>query len=665
MMLSALILRLLRWFNPAREALRLSEARFADLFDHVPDGVYETLPDGAIIAANPALVRMLGFDSVEELRQGRRATSLYVRPGLRDELAARLAAEGRIRNVEIDLYRKDGSVVTVLENSRAVRDAAGRIVCYQGTMTDITERKAAVEEIQKARDAALEASRLKNHFLANVSHELRTPLNGVLAMAQMLGESHLPREQQECVRTIEHSAGFLLELINDILDFSSIEAGRLRLEEGIFRIRDVVEETASVVAPRALAAGLAIVTDIDPELPELVRGDGSRLRQVLHNLAVNAVKFTGQGEVTILARRDAGDRVRFLVRDTGIGIAPEAQEMIFEPFCQADGSTRRRFGGTGLGLSIARQIVAGMGGKLTVESRPDAGATFTFSIPLHPAPGCRPTSARPFAGLQGRTVLVVEPNEGVRAVAAQWLRRWGAEPRLAATPELVDPGPPPRLVVVDEIWAAQAGAWGTPGTSLVVLGNSPSAAEPDGVLRVIRPVRELSLLDALLRAAMEPAGGAVPGPLARLGSAVAPERNRRPAGRRLLAAEDHAVNQTVIRRLVERLGYAIDIVGSGGEAVEAVARGGYALVLMDCQMPGMDGFEATAAIRALPESRGALPVVAVTAHATQGDRERCLQAGMDDYIAKPILLDELARVLERWVGQGLAPGAGRESSYTE
>ena len=406
-----------KWLSPAGEALRASEARYAGLFNHVPDGVYETRPDGTVVAANPALVRMLGWESEEDLRRNCRAAEFYVRPGLRGEVLRRLEEEGEVRNVEIDLYRKDGQVITVLENARVVRDSRGRAVCYQGTMTEITERKRALEEVQRARDEALEASRLKTRFLANVSHELRTPLNGVLAMAQVLGESHLPREQQECVKTIEHSAGFLLELINDILDISSIEAGNLRLEEGIFRIRDLVEETAAVVAPRAEASGLAIVTDVDARLPELVRGDGSRLRQVLHNLAVNAVKFTAEGEVVLRAGLAAGleDGVRFEVRDTGIGIAREAQELIFEPFRQADGSTRRRYGGTGLGLAIARQIVEAMGGRLTVESEEDVGSTFVCAVPLPVAPGCRAMGARRVEGLKGERVLVVEPRAGVRA----------------------------------------------------------------------------------------------------------------------------------------------------------------------------------------------------------------------------------------------------------
>lgn len=655
-MLQTIRSRLQKWLSPGQEALRASEERYARLFNHVPDGLYETRPDGTVVAANPALVRMLGWESEEALKRNCRAAEFYVRPGLRGEILRRLEEEGEIRNVEIDLYRKDGQVITVLENARVVRDSEGRVVLIQGTMTEITDRKQAMDEVQRARDEALEASRLKTRFLANVSHELRTPLNGVLAMAQVLGESNLPREQQECVATIEHSAGFLLDLINDILDISSIEAGNLRLEEGIFRIRDLVEETAAVVAPRAEASGLVIVTDVDARLPELVSGDGSRLRQVLHNLAVNAVKFTPEGEVVLRAQWEAEmeEGVRLEVRDTGIGIPREVQELIFEPFRQADGSTRRRYGGTGLGLAIARQIVEAMGGRLTVESEEGVGSTFVCTVPLPAAPGCRATGARRVEGLKGERVSVVEPRAGVRAVMEGWLGRWGVEAAVCGSWGEVEGAGTATLVVVDEGMVEEGRGRLPEGAGVVVVGGGRGGG--GGVWRVNRPVRELSLLDALLRAGAARRAGPQTVKLARV---VAPPPRVMPEGKRILAAEDNAVNQMVIRRLVERLGYRIEVVKSGREAVEAVRGGGYAMVLMDCQMPDMDGFEATEAIRRLTGAVSAVPVVAVTANAMPGFREQCLAAGMDDYLPKPILLDDLARVLGRWVVAGEAAGQER------
>lgn len=655
--------------SPGREALRRSEARYADLFDQVPDGVYETLPDGTLVAINPALVRMLGYESAEELKAARRAGELYVDPEQREQLRQRLEAKGALRNVEINLYRRDGTVITVLENARVVRDRNGRVVCFQGTLTDITDRKRAVDQIQQARDEALEASRLKTQFLANVSHELRTPLNGVLAMAQMLAESPLPKEQAECAGMIQNSAHFLAELINDILDFSCIEAGRLELETGIFRIRDIVEETAAMVAPRGAGKGLCIVTEIAPELPELVSGDGGRLRQVLSNLAVNAVKFTAAGDVVMTARRAAAleHGVLFSVRDTGIGIDPAAHQLIFEPFCQADGSTKRRFGGTGLGLAIARQIVERMGGTMQVQSRPGEGSTFQFTVPLPPAPGCRGSPAKPIQGLAGVPVLVAEPQTAARAVLVRWLERWGARVRVLDTPLSAGTGPAGRLAVVAEELLGPGRPSAPPaflpaGVGVILMG--PIRAEPalpEWVRgRLARPVRELALLEALLRAVADPRSPAVESSsLTRLGAALGRGLAPGEVRGRILAAEDNEVNQVVIERLVRRLGYAIDVVNSGQAAVAAVARGGYALVLMDCQMPGMDGFEATSAIRALPGPAGTLPIVAVTAHAAPGDRQQCLAAGMDDYLAKPILLDDLARILDRWLARPAPQGQPR------
>lgn len=661
---------LLEWLdgrlNPGNEALRRSEARYAGLFNHVPDGVYETLPDGTVVAANPALVRMLGYESEQELKAARRAADFYVRPEQRKELTQLLETEGEIRNTEISLYRKDGTIITVLENSRAVRDERGRVICYQGTMTDITGRKLALEEIQRARDEALEASRLKNHFLANISHEVRTPLNGVLAMAQLLAGSSLQRDQAECVGAIEHSARYLLDLINEILDFSCIEAGKFELEQGIFRIRDVVEETAALVAHRGAAKRLCIVTSIDPALPELVTGDGSRIRQVLTNLAVNAVKFTEKGEVALLAvaAPELENGVRFSVRDTGIGIEASAQEIIFEPFRQADGSTKRRFGGTGLGLAIARQIAERMGGSLHVESQPGVGSTFTFTVPLPIAPGCRLAPAGRIRALSGLAVLLAEPQPAARAVIADWLERWGARvlacngggPPLGEMPGL--------CVVAEELLSAGSQdyppAFLPAGVPVILLGPIRAGPSPGAwaVGRVNRPVRELALLEALLRALDVGAQRPKPEDLARfceaLGRKQAPPQA---ALARILAVEDNQVNQLVITRLVQRLGYEIDIASSGEEAVAAAAAGGYALVLMDCQMPGMDGFEATAAIRALPGPASRIPVIAVTAHATPGDRDRCLAAGMDDYLPKPILLNELAQVIERWLARPALPGS--------
>lgn len=624
-----------------------SEARYRELFENVPDGVYETTEDGRILSANPALVRMLGYASEDELKQQASAESFYVNPAVREENLRTLRTEGRLRNVELELLSRDGRRLIVLENSRAVRDSEGRILCYQGTLADITDLKQAQLALSEARDHALEASRVKSRILANVSHELRTPLNAVLAMAQLLADTNLDAEQRECVTTIQHSSTFLMELISEILDFSRIEAGRLELKPEIFRLRDAVESSAVMVAERAYTKGLELICDISPDVPEMVLSDPARLRQVLTNLVGNAVKFTAAGQVGVSVRPDASnpESTRFEVSDTGIGISEAARASVFEPFHQGDPSTKRRYGGAGLGLSISRQIVEKMGGTLDFESCPGAGSNFWFSIPLAVAPGCRATVVQPSGVLDGQRCLIVSSNPGLSELLAQWCRRWGLY-----VVEVADPDrstvPPHDIAVLDrpEFLSAAPAPWISVGARCVLLvppvlkAKAPAWASAT----LVKPARELALLQALLRI-LHPGRELVMNGRAR---AKEPAHN----GFRIIAAEDNPVNQVVIRKLIERLGHRVEVVAGGTEVVSAVSGGAYDLVLMDCQMPGMDGYEATAAIRALPAPCSNVPIVAVTAHAVPGDRESCLESGMNDYLSKPILLDELARVLDRWLG---------------
>jgi PAS domain S-box-containing protein len=514
--------------------MKTLERRYRELFENIPDGVYESSPDGRILAANPALVRMLGFSSEDELRR-EGAAGMYLDPADRDRNKAEMARSGHLRNAEFLLRRQDGAIITVLENARAVLDEAGAVLYYQGTLTDITDRKIAEHDLCSARDQALEASRLKSQFLANISHELRTPLNAVLGMAQILQDSALPPTAHECAQTIRRSAQVLLDLITEILDYSKIEAGRLELDNHPFSVREVVSTPAEMLQERASAKGLQLLATVDPAVPDQLFGDPTRLRQVLTNLLANAVKFTEHGAVHLLVRlraRDAGRaRVVFEVRDTGIGIPPEARDVIFEPFRQADGSTTRRYGGTGLGLAIVREILERMGSRVELESTVGAGSIFRFTL-LLPIAGAA-VSARP------------DPAAALHPLAR-------------------------RL--------------------------TPHAASV-----------------------------------------------------RLLIAEDNTVNQRVILRMAEKLGYHADLVPNGLEALRSLEREHFDLVLMDCQMPEMDGFRATAAIRSSGAAYARIPIVALTAHAADGNREACLAAGMDDYLPKPIFFDELSRKLEHWL----------------
>ncbi|HET8549334.1 MAG TPA: ATP-binding protein, partial [Bryobacteraceae bacterium] len=591
------------------------------------------------LAVNDALVRMLGYGNESELRAVS-AGDVYLDSSLRQHFIAQLERDGVLRNLELDLRRKDGSPITVLENARTVRSEAGELLYYEGTMTDITHFKRIGRELEAARDEAIAGSRLKSEFLANVSHEIRTPMHGVIGMTNALLETPLSEEQHQYASAVRRSAEYLLGIIDDVLDFSRTEAGRLDIEEIEFALSPCVDDVVELFAEEADARGLELACDIAEEAPEIVRGDPKRLRQVITNLLGNAIKFTEAGQVVIrvevVSRAAEHVVLRFAVCDTGIGITAEQMERIFQPFCQADGSTTRKYGGTGLGLSICRALVRLMGGEISVSSAPGRGSTFTFDVQLG-VPAVQPPDTE--ANLRGVPLHLAVRASLMRDIVAAHARAWGMDVRLLshaselsaegillAEPEALTGSEPPRCpLFVLRNFARRAGE---------------SAAAANGAAAVVTmPVRLRRLRAELSRV-------------------LAAERSTAAVRSRILIAEDNAVNQTIARRLVEKLGYEATVVPSGVEAVEAATTGQYALVLMDCQMPSMDGFAATAEIRRR-EHGTRLPVIAMTANVLDGDRDRCLAAGMDAYITKPVNADELAAMLRRWTfpGQEQQPGA--------
>ncbi len=540
----------------------------------------------------------------------------------------------------------------------AVRMLAGSIAGAIGT-AHTTAR------LRDARDQAERASRIKSDFLANMSHEIRTPMNGITGMLQLLGDTPLSDEQAEYLATLQGSAATLLKVINDILDFSKIESGRLELENLEFDLVSVIESTVGLFAATAQQRGLELEVDIAADVPATVIGDPLRLRQVLGNLVGNAVKFTLSGhvfvEVTLVRRAATHDTLRVLVHDTGIGIPSDKMDRLFEPFSQVDPSMTRRFGGTGLGLEISRRLVELMGGRIGVDSLPDAGSTFWFTVRFDRAPAARAVSSG--EPLSGRRVVAITPSALVSNVLARVLGRAGADVRVhrdarEAMMALREGLPERAAVVVDlsigldvaETLFDAVGHGSTSSTIVtVVLADTlhravlPPLLERGITACLGRPVSQRALIEAL-RSRPSRAASAFVDRAGVLPSSREVDRSGDQV--RLLLAEDNLVNQKVATRMLERAGYRVDVVANGKAAVEAVRQRHYDLVLMDCQMPELDGFAATRAIRASGGSESFVPIVALTAHALKGDREACLAAGMDGYVAKPIDRAELLDVIE-------------------
>lgn len=658
----------------AEETLRRGDARLRALVDSDIIGIIIAGLDGRVIEANDAFLRTVGYTRAD-LARGAVRWDQMTPPEYRhlDEHALeQLARTGACAPWEKEYIRQDGSRVQVLVGVTLLPGAPDESFCF---VLDISERKRAEAELQRARDAAEAANRAKSLFLANMSHEIRTPMNAVIGLTDLVLETNTSPEQSEYLRIMQESAGSLLTVIDDILDFSKIEVGKLELVQSEFELRESLGDAMKSLAFRAHAKGLELACQVASDVREVVVGDAGRLRQVVVNLVGNAIKFTEQGEVLLAVESTPASEgcqgLHFSVRDTGIGIPLQKQATIFDAFEQVDNSSTRRFGGTGLGLAIASKLVALWGGRIWLESLPDQGSTFHFTAQFGlPGESTRVQPARDMEPLRGKSVLVVDDNSTSRGILGQMLRSWDLLPRevasadeaLAAIREAERAGRGFSLVLVDAHMPRVDGfglaermqaTSGLAGTIIMLLGSADRPAdlarcEQLGIRsHLMKPVKPSELLEAI-----QAALGTAPEVAVR---AQLPDRpqssDRRPL--RVLLAEDSLVNQKLAVGLLEHRKHSVVVVNNGREAVDAVARHPFDLVLMDVQMPIMDGLEATAEIRrreAEATSAGHVPIVAMTAHAMKGDRERCLESGMDGYVAKPVRGKELFRVIDSVLG---------------
>lgn len=680
--------------SPGEQVFTLSSADrpYRMFVEHMADGAATVSAAGIVLYANQAFADLLSQPLSRVI--GVPLTALVV-DRHHAALAAHSGQTGGAGTIEIELIGLDGHPCPVRVSTWTLEVDLERFVCL--TFADLTQVRRNQEQLARAHAQAVEASRLKSEFVANMSHEIRTPLNGVIGMTGLLLGTALTDEQREYADALRASGAALMAVIEQVLDFSKIEAGKMELEAAPFALLDLVEEVCSLVAGPAQANGVELLSWVDEDLPATVCGDSTRVRGVLTNLMVNAVKFTVAGEVCVQVtpeRAGGASKIRFEVRDTGIGIAADSVHRIFDSFSQADGSTTREYGGTGLGLAIAKQLVELMSGEIGVESVEGEGSIFWFTVPLEAVAGEPGDRVHP--GLAGARVLVVDDNATSRRLIERRLLAWGmtcdtvsdGDAALDILHRADASGRAYDIVVLDAEMPAMTGIElvdairrrpSMARLPILMLVASPSAREAgkyagvDGVVR--KPIRRARLHDELAqvldhvvparrqedataRSRDAPATGAH----ARTAAAETIDRSTTSAVRsrpRLLVAEDNAMNQMVLVAMLDKIGYDADVVANGAEAVEALSRTAYPAVLMDCRMPKMDGFQATREIRAREGGGHRTPIIAMTADAAPADRERCLDAGMDDYASKPIDIEMLGAILRRRVNdEDGSPDAG-------
>ncbi len=677
----------------AENELRHLQQFQAAILAHIGQGIHGIDADGNILFENPAAAQMLDCMADEMIGQPtpdtahRQADGSFYR--VNESVIHRTLRNGEVQRVSDEIFwRKDGSLLPVEYSVAPLRTDTGEISGAVVVFSDISERKQGEAVMIHAKEAAEAATRIKSQFLANMSHEIRTPMNGVIGMTTLLLDTALTAEQREYAETIRASADMQLTIINDILDFSKVESGKLVLEELDFDLHETVEATVELLASAAQMKRIELESYVDQDVAAHLRGDAGRLRQVLTNLLGNAIKFTGEGSVSLHVSVDGSEgdassstgaeapheaRLRFEIKDTGIGIPTDVQGRLFEAFVQADGSTTRKYGGTGLGLAISRQIVEQMGGKIGVRCERGQGSTFWFTVRLPVQPRAEPPRVATHHWHRAR-VLVVDASKINKRFVCNQVRGWGmrngcaefGEEALLMLRNAAAGGDPYAVAIIDRQMADMDGLElaraikadpAIAATRLVLLTplGKPLSSDELALHQIAacrpKPVRQ-SALFGCITAVLEADASSQP----HSASAAQAKALENPAstngqvplsGKRILVAEDNVVNQRVALGQLKKLGYRADAVANGLEALEALERIPYDVIVMDCQMPEMDGYEATAEIRRREIGKRRTWIIAMTANAMKGDRERCLAVGMDDYLSKPTTVAALSAALSR------------------
>lgn len=659
-----------------QEQLEASEKQYRSIFDNSVQGIFRATFEGKLLVANKALSEMIGYDTPKQLISNidNLSTQLYVDPARREELISRLIRDNQVKGFIARYRHKKGHIIDVSISAHVISDTESGTCFFEGIVDDITS-KIKAEQLKIERDAAKAANEAKSRFLANMSHEIRTPMNGVIGMSELLLTTRLTPEQLEFAQTIQASGNALLSLINDILDYSKIEAGKLDLETIDFDLRVTLDSVGDLMAIKAQEKGLEYVTVIHPDVPSLLKGDPGRLRQILLNLTGNAVKFTQKGEIVIYVDpvKESKTRVsvKFRITDTGIGIPPEKMNLLFKSFSQVDTSTTRKYGGTGLGLTISKKLARMMNGETGVSSRDGEGSEFWFTARFEK----QPVKEKPIAlsaDIRNRYILIVDDNKTNRFVLREQLKRWGcrydeAEDGFEAIEKLTDASQnktPFDIALVDMQMPGFDGKDlgkqikrhpDMKETRLIMMSSMGERGDVNALKRMgfdaylTKPVKKAQLHACLVKVYHRKKSG-----LSQESQNVITQYSLSDDERRrlrILLAEDNRINQKVALKILNKLGYRADSAMNGREAILNLEKTAYDLVLMDCQMPELDGYEATKKIRRFPSGsiNAGIPIIAMTAHAMKGDREKCLRAGMNDYLPKPFKPADLSEMLDKWL----------------